>query len=172
MGRGQTASTKANRTVGAGRIRKLARDFVADLPAAFGLLRKVSIQDCRKPNFAGLTQVQRRRDPFRSHPYSFPDGIVDFTKKRFWRNFNRTPRFGREKRPYGLLPELPQLWKRIAKGLNGVVNVEQILCPVGRLPPIMDQEFLHEKRCPTWDLNNMPLGCRIPGCRADLNLPW
>jgi hypothetical protein len=151
--------------------RKLARDFVAGLPEAFGPSRKASSQDCRKSNLAGLNQLQWRREPFGSHPYSFPDGIVDFTKKSRWRSFNRTPCFGREKRPHGFLPEHPQLWKRIAKSLNRVVYVEQILCPVGRLPPVMDQYFLHEKRHRIWDLNKMLLGRRIPSCRADLNLP-
>jgi hypothetical protein len=84
----QTASTKANRTVGYREKRKLAGDFAADFPAAFGPIREASSQDCRKPNLAGLNQLQRRRDPFRSHPYSFPDGIVNFTKKRLWRSFN------------------------------------------------------------------------------------
>ena len=166
----RTNRNKSNRG-GRREKRKLARDFVAGLPEAFGQFRKASSQDCRKSNLAGLNQLQWRREPFGSHPYSFPDGIVDFTKKHTWRSFNRAPCFGREKRPHGSLPELPQLWKRIAKSLNGVVYVDQILCPVGRLPPVMDQEFLHEKRYRIWDLNNMPLGHRIPGCRADLNLP-
>jgi len=170
-GLGQTASTKADRTVGGRGKRKLARDFVADLPAAFAPFRKASSQDCGKPNLAGLNQLQRRKEPFRSHPCRFPDGIVDITKKRFWRSFNRTPCFGREKRPYGLLPELPQLWKHIAKGLNSVMHVEQILFPVGRRPPVMDQKFLHGKRYRIWDLNNMRLSCRKPSCRADPNLP-
>jgi hypothetical protein len=151
--------------------RKLARDFVAGLPTAFAPFRKASNQNCRESNLAGLNQLQWRSDPFRSDPYSFPDGIVDFTKKRRWRSFNRTACFWREKRPHGPLPERPQLWKRIAKGLNSVVYVEEILCPVGRLPPVMDQKFLHEKRYRIWDLNKKPLSCRIPCCRADLNFP-
>jgi hypothetical protein len=67
--------------VGGREKRKLTRDFVAGLPEAFGQFRKASSQDCRKSTLAGLNQLQRRKKPFRSHPYSFPDGIVDFTKK-------------------------------------------------------------------------------------------
>jgi len=58
--------------------RKLAIDFVADLPTAFVPFRKASIHDCRKSNLAGLNQLQRRREPFGSHTCSFPEGIVDF----------------------------------------------------------------------------------------------
>ena len=166
----RTNPNKSNRE-GRREKRKLAKDFVAGLPEAFGPFREASIQDCRKSNLAGLNQLQWRREPFRRHPCGFPDGIVDFTKKYRWCSFNRTPSFGREKRPHSPLPELPQLWKRIAKSLNGVVYVEQILCPVGGLPPVMDENLLHEERYWIWDLNNKPLSCRIPGCRADLNLP-
>ena len=81
------------------------------------------------------------------------------------------PYIGRKKQSHGTLPEFPQLWERFAKSLNSVVYVEQNLFPVGRLPPVMDQNFLHEKRYRIWDLNKMPLGHRISRCRTDLNLP-
>jgi len=105
-------------------------------------MSQARIAEC--PTSQVSINCKKRRELLRSHPYSFPNGIVDFTKKHGRRSFNRTPYFGREKRSYGPLPELPQLRKRSAKGLISVVYVEQIFCPIGMFPTVMDQEFLHE----------------------------
>ena len=156
---------------GCGEKRKLARDFVAGLTEVFDSSREALIQDRRKSNLAGLNQLQCRREPFRSHPYSFPDESLTTPRNAVGAASIERRALGERSGRTVPCQSFLNSGSAFSKGLNGVVYVEQILCPVGRLPPVMDENLLHEERYRIWDLNKKPFSCRIPGGRADLNCP-
>jgi len=102
------------------------------------------VENLEEASSASLPKLARRQRPASRHQCRPPDGIRDIIKTLTNRPSYLRLRPQSQRWPNPVAPQLTQHWQGAGKQRQGIVNVQDVLRTVVRLPPGVDEQLLDD----------------------------